>query len=91
MEPLVLIHGFSGIPAMWEPMLPALQERFDVRALGLAVPEARAALEAEGVLTGLLRPNVLRLATYPGISDEDVEHALSGIVRALRPAPVSVS
>jgi pimeloyl-ACP methyl ester carboxylesterase len=36
MEPLVLIHGFSGIPAMWEPMLPALQERFDVRALGLA-------------------------------------------------------
>jgi pimeloyl-ACP methyl ester carboxylesterase len=36
MEPLVLIHGFSGIPAMWEPMLPALQERFDVRPLGLA-------------------------------------------------------
>lgn len=36
MEPLVLIHGFSGIPAMWDPMLPALQERFDVRALGLA-------------------------------------------------------
>ena len=36
MEPLVLIHGFSGIPAMWDPMLPALQEQFDVRALGLA-------------------------------------------------------
>jgi pimeloyl-ACP methyl ester carboxylesterase len=36
MEPLVLIHGFSGIPAMWEPMVPALQERFDVRSLGLA-------------------------------------------------------
>jgi pimeloyl-ACP methyl ester carboxylesterase len=36
LEPLVLIHGFSGIPAVWEPMLPALQERFDVRALGLA-------------------------------------------------------
>jgi pimeloyl-ACP methyl ester carboxylesterase len=36
MEPLVLIHGFSGIPAMWDPMLPALQERFDVRAIGLA-------------------------------------------------------
>ncbi len=36
MEPLVLIHGFSGIPAMWDPMLPALQERFDVRSLGLA-------------------------------------------------------
>lgn len=36
MEPLVLIHGFSGIPAMWNPMLPALEERFDVRPLGLA-------------------------------------------------------
>jgi pimeloyl-ACP methyl ester carboxylesterase len=36
MEPLVLIHGFSGIPAMWEPMLPDLQERFDVHPLGLA-------------------------------------------------------
>jgi len=55
------------------------------------VAEARAALEAEGVLTGLLRPNVLRLATYPGVSDEDVEAALAAIVRALRGAPVSVS
>jgi pimeloyl-ACP methyl ester carboxylesterase len=36
MEPLVLIHGFSGIPAMWNPMVPALQEQFDVRSLGLA-------------------------------------------------------
>jgi pimeloyl-ACP methyl ester carboxylesterase len=36
MEPLVLIHGFSGIPALWEPMVPALQERFEVRSLGLA-------------------------------------------------------
>src|SRR3954454_10918989 len=36
MEPLVLIHGFSGIPAMWEPMLPALDERFDVQQLGVA-------------------------------------------------------
>src|SRR4051794_9981898 len=36
MEPLVLIHGFSGIPAMWEPMVPALEERFEVRSLGLA-------------------------------------------------------
>src|SRR4029078_5870010 len=35
-EPLALIHGSSGIPAMWEPMLPALEERFDVRPLGLA-------------------------------------------------------
>src|SRR4029078_1040088 len=47
-EPLALIHGSSGIPAMWEPMLPALQERFDVRPLGLAGHFGCAALP-EGV------------------------------------------
>jgi pimeloyl-ACP methyl ester carboxylesterase len=51
MEPLVLIHGFSGIPAMWEPMLPALQERFDVRPLGLAGHHGCAPF-AEGVEIG---------------------------------------
>ena len=51
MEPLVLIHGFSGIPAMWEPMLPALQERFDVRPLGLAGHFGCSPL-AEGVEVG---------------------------------------
>jgi pimeloyl-ACP methyl ester carboxylesterase len=44
MEPLALIHGFSGTPAMWEPMLPALQERFDVHSLGLAGHHGCAAL-----------------------------------------------
>ena len=48
MEPLVLIHGFSGIPAMWDPVVPALQERFDVRTLGLAGHTGCAALK-EGV------------------------------------------
>jgi threonine aldolase len=62
--------------------------------VGVEVPdvlEARSALEAEGVLAGILRPGVLRLATYPGVEDEDVETALAAIVRALRAAPVSVS
>jgi pimeloyl-ACP methyl ester carboxylesterase len=44
MEPLALIHGFSATPAMWEPMLPALQERFDVHVLGLAGHHGCAAL-----------------------------------------------
>jgi hypothetical protein len=39
----------------------------------------------------VLRPGVLRLATYSGISDEDVETAVGAIARALRPSPVSVS
>jgi pimeloyl-ACP methyl ester carboxylesterase len=51
MEPLVLIHGFSGIPAMWDPMVPALQERFDVHALGLAGHYGCAALP-EGTAAG---------------------------------------
>lgn len=46
MEPLALIHGFSATPAMWEPMLPALQERFDVHVLGLAGHYGCAALPA---------------------------------------------
>jgi pimeloyl-ACP methyl ester carboxylesterase len=45
MEPLVLIHGFSGIPAMWDPVVPALQERFEVRTLGLAGHHGCAALK----------------------------------------------
>jgi len=85
----------DGLAAAGLPVDPEQVETnfigLDVRALGLDMAEARAVLEAEGVLTGVLRPNVLRLATYPGVSDDDIENALSGIVRALHPAPVSVS
>lgn len=31
-EPLVLLHGFTGTWRMWDHVLPALQERFDVFA-----------------------------------------------------------
>jgi threonine aldolase len=74
--------------------LPVDPEAVETNFVGLEVPgvgEARAALEAEGVLAGLLRPGVLRLATYPGVTDEDVEGAVAAIPRALQPAPVSVS
>jgi threonine aldolase len=62
--------------------------------VGVEVPDvdaARAALKGEGVLAGVLRPRVLRLATYPGLTDEDVDAAIAAIPRALRAAPVSVS
>lgn len=35
-EPLVLIHGFSATWTVWKPVLPALEERHDVLAVGLA-------------------------------------------------------
>jgi hypothetical protein len=35
------------------------------------------------VLAGVLRPGVLRLATYLGITDDDVDRAVEAIPRAL--------
>jgi threonine aldolase len=77
-----------------EAGLPVDPDAVETNFVGLEVPdvvEARAALEAEGVLAGVLRPGVLRLATYPGVSDEDVETAIAAIAQVLRTAPVSVS
>lgn len=31
--PLVLLHGFTGTPVMWEPLLPYLQQHHEVHAL----------------------------------------------------------
>jgi threonine aldolase len=77
-----------------EAGLPADPETVETNFVGLPVAdldEARAALAAEGVLAGVLRPGVLRLATYPGVTDEDVDEAIAAISRALRTTPVSVS
>jgi pimeloyl-ACP methyl ester carboxylesterase len=35
-EPLVLIHGFSGTPLIWEPVLDRLAERHELHAVTLA-------------------------------------------------------
>jgi hypothetical protein len=37
----------------------------------------------EGVLVGYLRPGVVRVATYLGVTDEDIERAIEAIPRAL--------
>jgi threonine aldolase len=55
----------------------------DVASLGLEVPQARERIKEEGVLVGALRPGVLRVATYMGVTDEDVERAAEAIPRAL--------
>jgi threonine aldolase len=51
--------------------------------LGLSVDEARARIAEQGVLVGVLRPGVLRIATYLGVTDEDVDSAAEAIPRAL--------
>jgi threonine aldolase len=54
-----------------------------VGPLGLSVEEARARIAEQGVLVGVLRPGVLRIATYMGVTDEDVDRAAEAIPRAL--------
>jgi threonine aldolase len=51
--------------------------------LGLTADEARARIREQGVLVGNLRPGVLRIATYLGVTDEDVDRATEAIPRAL--------
>jgi threonine aldolase len=55
----------------------------DVTPLRLTSAEARARVAEQGVLVGALRPGVLRVATYLGITDDDVERAVEAIPRAL--------
>ena len=51
--------------------------------LGLTADEARARIAEQGVLVGNLRPGVLRIATYLGVTDDDVGRAAEAIPRAL--------
>jgi threonine aldolase len=55
----------------------------DVAPLGLTVDKAKARIAEHGVLVGTLRPGVIRIATYLGVTDEDVERAAEAIPRAL--------
>ena len=55
----------------------------EVDPLGLTTEEATERIGAEGVLVGWLRPGVLRLATYLGVEDADVDAAIASIPRAL--------
>jgi threonine aldolase len=55
----------------------------DADALGLTVDDARARIAKEGVLVGYLRPGIVRVATYLGVTDEDVDRAIDVIPRAL--------
>ena len=55
----------------------------DVASLGVSVREAQELVEREGVLVGGLRPGVVRIATYLGITDDDIDTAIDAIPGAL--------
>ena len=55
----------------------------ELQPLGLSAAEAKELIAREGVLVSVLRPGVLRLATYLGVTDEDVKQAVAAIPRAL--------
>jgi len=77
----------EGLAAAGLPVDPNTVETnfvgVDVGSMGIDAAEARERIASEGVLVGALRPGVLRVATYLGISDEDVERAVEAIPRAL--------
>lgn len=77
----------DGLAAAGLPVDPeAVETNFvglEIAPLGLDVPTAIQRLREHGVLVGFLRPGVLRLATYLGVTDEDVETAIETIPRAL--------
>jgi threonine aldolase len=76
----------AGVPL--DP--PEVETNFvgiDLGPLGMEVPETRALIADTGVLVSVLRPGVLRAATYLGITDDDVEQALDAIRGALYRSP----
>jgi threonine aldolase len=77
----------DGLAAAGLPVDPEATETnfvaLDAASLGLTTAEARERIAAQGVLAGTLRPGVVRLATYLGIEDEDVERAVDAISLAL--------
>jgi threonine aldolase len=83
-----LAEGLAEAEVPLDP--PEVETNFvgiDVRPLGVEIPEARARIAERGVLVSVLRPGVLRLATYRGITDDDVERALDAIPGALYRSP----
>ena len=83
-----LAEGLAEAEVPLDP--PEVETNFvgiGVRALGVEIPEARAQIAERGVLVSVLRPGVLRVATYLGITDDDVERALEAIPAALYRSP----
>src|SRR3954454_19792941 len=53
----------------------------DMASVGQDAKEAQARIKEQGVLVGMLRPGVLRVATHLGVTDDDVDQAIELIPR----------
>jgi threonine aldolase len=77
----------EGLAEAGLPVDPAATETnfigLEVEPLGITVEQATERIADEGVLVGWLRPGVIRIATYPGVEDDDVDAAVTAISRAL--------
>jgi threonine aldolase len=77
----------EGLAAAGLPVDPqAVETNFiglEVGPLGIDVGTAVRLLHEHGVRVGFLRPGVLRIATYLGVTDEDVDRAVDAIPQAL--------
>ena len=77
----------EGLAAAGLPVdVEAVETNFigvDVASIGVDTKEARKRIADEGVMVGVLRPGVLRVALHLGVTDEDVDEALGRIPRAL--------
>jgi threonine aldolase len=77
----------EGLAAAGLPVEPdAVETNFvgiELGPLGLEPPEAKDRLREQGVLVSVLRPGVLRVATYLGIDDADIDRAVEAIPRGL--------
>jgi threonine aldolase len=77
----------EGLAAAGLPVDPEATETnfvgVELESLGISVVEAEQRIAREGILISSLRPGVLRLATYLGVTDEDIDAAVDAIPRAL--------
>jgi threonine aldolase len=72
----------AGLPVDLE-LVQSNFVQLDVSALGLGEEEAVALIGDQGVLLSRTRPGVLRAVTHLDLDDDDIEHALGAVPRAL--------
>ena len=77
----------EGLAAAGLPVdVDAVEPNFvglELEPLGLTAAEAKQLLKGEGILVSDLRPGVLRIATYLGVTDKDVDAAIERMPAAL--------
>jgi threonine aldolase len=72
----------AGLPVDLE-LVQSNFVQVEVAALGLGEEEAVALIRDQGVLLSRTRPGVLRAVTHLDLDDDDIEHALGAVPRAL--------